>query len=90
MHNYADPDKLIWEQGHTESDIIIGNDVWIGFGAQIMAGVTIAVGCVIAAGAVVTKDTVPNGVYGGVPAHLIKMRDGKQRLGNSEKIPLQP
>ena len=74
MHNYNDPNQLINEQGHTERDIIIGNDVWIGFGAQIMAGVTIADGCVIGAGAVVTKDTVKNGVYGGVPARLIKMR----------------
>lgn len=74
MHNYNNPNQPINQQGHTERDIIIGNDVWIGFGAQIMSGVTIADGCVIGAGAVVTKDTVKNGVYGGVPARLIKMR----------------
>lgn len=74
MHNYNNPDVPINQQGYSERDIIVGNDVWIGFGAQIMAGVTIADGCVIAAGAVVTKDTIQNGVYGGVPARLIKMR----------------
>lgn len=74
MHNYADPNMPIRLQGHTEKDIIIGNDVWIGYGVQIMAGVTIADGCVIAAGAVVTHDTEPYGVYGGVPARFIKPR----------------
>lgn len=74
MHNYADPNTPIRLQGHTEKDIIIGNDVWIGYGVQIMAGVTIADGCVIAAGAVVTRDTEPYGVYGGVPARFIKPR----------------
>ena len=74
MHNYKDKNQLIRNQGHTEKDIIIGNDVWIGCGAQIMAGVTIADGCVIAAGAVVTHNTQEYGVYGGVPARLISMR----------------
>ena len=66
---------LIRNQGFTEKDIIIGNDVWIGFGAQIMAGVKIADGCVISAGTVVTKDTEPYGVYVGVPAQLKKFRE---------------
>lgn len=75
MHNYINKADLIREQGFTEKDITIGNDVWIGFGAQIMAGVTIGDGCVIGAGAVVTKDTEPYGVYVGVPAQLKKYRE---------------
>jgi len=75
MHVYSDKNSLIREQGHKEADIIVGNDVWIGYGAQIMSGVSIADGCVIAAGAVVTKSTQPYGVYGGVPARLIKFRE---------------
>lgn len=74
MHVYADPSIPMRLQGHTERDIIIQDDVWIGYGAQVMSGVTIAQGCVIAAGAIVTHDTVPYGVYAGVPAKLIKMR----------------
>lgn len=75
MHKYLLKNDLIREQGHADKDVIIGNDVWIGFGVQIMAGVIIADGCVIGAGAVVTHNTVPYGVYGGVPATLIKMRE---------------
>ena len=74
MHNYQDKSELIRNQGFTEKDIIIGNDVWIGFGAQIMAGVRIADGCVIGAGAVVTKDTEPYGVYVGVHKKKKKYR----------------
>lgn len=74
MHNYQDKNMLIKDQGGSEKDVTIGDDVWIGFGAQIMPGVRIADGCVIGAGAVVTKDTEPYGVYGGVPAKIIKRR----------------
>jgi maltose O-acetyltransferase len=45
---------------------------WLGASVMVLPGVTIAPGCVIAAGAVVSKDTQPNGLYGGVPAKRIK------------------
>lgn len=51
----------------------ISDDVWIGCGVRIMAGVKISKRCVIAAGSVVTKDCSENGLYGGIPAKLIKM-----------------
>ena len=73
-HNYEDRSKPINKQGNKESNIVIGNDVWIGFGVQIMSGVTIADGCVLGAGTVVTKSTEPYGVYAGIPARLIKYR----------------
>lgn len=53
---------------------VIGDDVWIGAYSIIMAGVTIGNGAIIAAGSVVTKDLEPYGIYGGIPAKLIKMR----------------
>ncbi len=71
---FLNKNKLIKFQGHTERDIIIGDDVWIGYGAQIMSGVTIGRGAVVAAGAVVTKDIPPYEVWGGVPAKKIKER----------------
>lgn len=52
----------------------VGNDVWIGDNVTIMGGVNISDGCVIGANALVVKDTVPYGIYGGVPAKLIKFR----------------
>jgi len=52
--------------------VTIGNDVWCGGNVTILPGVTIGDNVVIAAGAVVTKDLPSNGLYGGVPAKLIK------------------
>lgn len=75
MHNYLNKNELIKLQGHTERDIIIGDDVWIGYGAQIMSGVTIGNGAVVAAGSVVTKDIPDYEVWGGVPSRKIKERN---------------
>lgn len=73
-HNFKNSAIKISEQGHSESNIEIGNDVWIGYGVQIMSGVTIADGCVIGAGSIVTKDTEAYTVYAGVPAKKISTR----------------
>lgn len=52
--------------------IRVGDGVWLGSRVTILAGVTVGEGCVIAAGAVVTKDCMPDGLYGGVPARRIR------------------
>ena len=55
--------------------ITVGNNVFIGTRSIIMRGVTIGDNVVVAAGSVVSKDLPDNGVYGGVPAKLIKPID---------------
>jgi virginiamycin A acetyltransferase len=52
----------------------IGNDVYVGEGVRLMAGVIIGDGAVVGARALVTKELLPYGVYGGIPARLIKYR----------------
>ena len=68
----------VTDKGDTPEDydkaVYIGKDAWIGANSTILKGVTVANGTVIGAGSVVTKDTVPYGVYAGVPARLIKLR----------------
>lgn len=66
--------------------VVVGDDVWIGYGVTILSGVTIGQGAVIAAGAVVTSSLKPYGVYGGVPAKLIKYRFVKEIREELEKI----
>ena len=73
-HNFSKIDIPIRLQGVTREDVTIEDNVWIGAKVTILAGVTIKQGSVIAAGSVVTKDTTEFGVYGGVPARLIKER----------------
>lgn len=75
MHNYRNKTALIREQGHSEKDIIIEDDVWVGYGAQVLAGVTVGQGAVIAAGSIVTKDVPAYAVVGGIPARIIQYRE---------------
>ena len=75
MHESGGTDKPMSEQGRKEvNKTVIEDDVWLGLRVVVMPGVRIRKGCIIAAGCIVTKDTLESGVYGGVPARLIKMR----------------
>lgn len=75
-HVYTDPSIPIWKQGETAIGIKIGSDVWIGSGAKVLDGVTIGDGSVVGAGSVVTKSIPPFSIAAGVPARVIKKRDG--------------
>ncbi len=57
---------------------VIGNDVEIGAGAVIVGSIHIGDNAIIGANAVVTR-TVPTGaISGGIPAKVIRMREGYQ------------
>jgi len=85
-HNFDDVSQPIRKQGITSKPIIIEDDVWIGAGAKILGGSHVAKGCVIGANAVVKGDTVPYGVYVGIPARLLKLRGQPE----SAKAPIVP
>lgn len=69
-HDMTDPECRAGA-GHVEP-IVIEDGAWVGSGATILSGVTIGRGAVVAAGAVVREDCEPHGLYGGVPARLIR------------------
>lgn len=54
--------------------IAIGHDVYLGHQVRLMPGITIGNGAVVGARSVVTRDLEPYGIYGGVPARLIRKR----------------
>ncbi len=68
--------------GDEFAEITIGADTWIGANCVITAGVRIGEGAVVAAGSVVTKDVPENAIVGGVPARLIRMREGADSTDN--------
>ena len=75
--NHRIPDlksESIRFSGHVFNKIVIEEDVWIGCNVVVLPGVTLKKGTIVAAGAVINKDTEEYGVYGGVPAKLIKSR----------------
>jgi len=73
-HVYERLDIPVFDQGLIGDKIVIGQNVWVGANVTILKGVTIGDNAIIAAGAVVTKNLERNGIYGGVPAKLIKNR----------------
>jgi len=73
-HSFDSTEIPVLEQGMTEGEIVIHDDVWIGSNAVILPNCEIGKGAIIAAGAVVTSNVDSYSVVGGVPAKLIKMR----------------
>lgn len=57
--------------------VVVEDDVMIGANAVVLEGCRIGKGAVVAAGAVVVSDVEPDTVVAGVPAKLLKRKDGK-------------
>jgi len=74
--NHAIPPagQRIFDAGHSNKAVLIGEDVWIGANCIILPGVSIGAGAVVGAGSVVTKDIPANCIAAGCPAKVIKER----------------
>ena len=57
--------------------VVIEDDVVIGANAVVLEGCRVGKGAVVAAGAVVVSDVAPNTVVAGIPAKILKDKDGK-------------
>jgi acetyltransferase-like isoleucine patch superfamily enzyme len=75
-HAFDRSDVGILDQGRATAPVVIGDDVWVGAKATITRGVTIGRGAVVGAHAVVTHDLPAGSVAVGVPARVVRMRDG--------------
>lgn len=76
-HKFDSLETPIQFQGKEYLKTTIGNDVWIAANVVITGGVNIGNHVIIAAGSVVTKDIPDYAIVGGVPAKVIKFRNGK-------------
>lgn len=85
-HRADDIRRPVREQGYVHKPIEVGNNVWIGAKATILKGVKIGDGAIIAAGSVVTANVPAYAVVGGVPAKLLKMREGYPDLASEETV----
>jgi acetyltransferase-like isoleucine patch superfamily enzyme len=75
-HAFDGSGEAILDQGRSTAPVLIGDDVWVGAKASITRGVTIGPGAVVGAHAVVTRDLPAGCVAVGVPARVVRMRDG--------------
>jgi len=73
-HNYDSLEKLICKQGYKCESVEIGSDCWICANTVICAGAYIGDHIVVAANSVVNSRLEKPGLYGGIPAKLIKER----------------
>jgi maltose O-acetyltransferase len=85
-HNSNRKDIPIREQGMFTAPVIIGKDVWVGARVSILPGVTIGNGVIIGINSVVTKDVPPKTIVGGIPARIIKDREGETNLLENAKF----
>ena len=74
-HVLDDLDTPIRLQGVTHAGIAIGSDCWIGARTTVLDGAEVGNGCVFAAGSVVIAGHYDDfGIYGGIPARLLRLR----------------
>lgn len=72
-----EPDSSVKSQPMRHAPVDVEDEAWIGARATILPGVRIGRGAVIAAGAVVTRDVPAMAVVAGIPARILKYRDGR-------------
>lgn len=66
----------VMHQPTVETDVVIGDDVWLGTRVTVLPGVRIGKGAVVGAGAVVTGDLPEGCIAVGVPAKVVSWRPG--------------
>ena len=79
-HGVVEVERPIRVQGIYMREVEVGSNVWIGYGACVLRGIRVGDNSIVGTNAVVTKDVPANGVVGGVPAKLIRMRETPQTL----------
>lgn len=74
-HSWEDASIPIKYNPLVSTPITIESDVWLGCGVRVLAGAKIGTRTIVAAGAVVTSGGIGGGIYGGVPAKLLREFD---------------
>jgi len=71
------PGQLIMDEPLTSNGhIVVEDGAWLGHGVTVLNGVRIGRGAVVGAGSVVVRDIPANAIAAGIPAKVIRYRDG--------------
>ncbi len=77
-HKFEDPTKTIISQGGFSRKISIGRDCYLGMNVSVLWSADIGDGSIVGSGSVVVKPVPPFSVAVGVPAKVIRKREGLQ------------
>jgi acetyltransferase-like isoleucine patch superfamily enzyme len=75
-----------YRDGKLNTDVHIGNDVWIGADSKVLCGVSIGDGAVIGANSVVSKDIPPYVIAVGNPIKIVGYRFTQDQIESLIKI----
>ena len=75
-HTFDDPARTIYSQGGRQRKVTIGRDCYLGMNVSVLWSADIGDGAVVGAGSVVVKPIPPLSVAVGVPARVIRKREG--------------
>jgi acetyltransferase-like isoleucine patch superfamily enzyme len=75
-HEFEREGVAVVEQERTSSGIVLGDNVWLGTGAKVLDGVRIGDDVVVGANAVVNADLPDGAIAAGVPARVLRLRQG--------------
>lgn len=75
-HAFDELDVPVVDQQRVSRGITLGENVWLGTGAKVLDGVHIGKGVIVGANAVVAQDLPDGAVAAGVPARVLRQRQG--------------
>jgi len=81
-HCFDNIDLPIRMQGVTRQGIHVKDDCWVGANVVFLDGAHVGKGCVVAAGSVVRGTIPPYSVVAGMPAKIVKTRQGLKSQGD--------
>jgi acetyltransferase-like isoleucine patch superfamily enzyme len=82
-HDFDRTDIPVIQQGRGSKGISVGDNVWLGAGVKVLDGISIGRDAIIGTGAVVTTEIPDYSIAVGMPARVIKTRNGN--TGESER-----
>jgi acetyltransferase-like isoleucine patch superfamily enzyme len=89
-HGVVEVERPIRLQGIYKRPVEVGSNVWVGYGACVLRGVSVGDNSILGTNSVVTKDVPQNGVAGGVPAKLLRMRDAPEEMRWGDPVAPDP